>query len=1525
MDSVSSESLSEYLQKLDGDQQTYLSKHISSFAQVRGSNGGGGDVHARCMEFRPCECPQMPGGEDDDCVARRLQLITNVYDSLDKADLSNTLNVNGALLKLRNKYMELPELTNQTHIKTVAISTNLSTSILPKSEKTMRKLLSSQYDLALISNNAWMNLIAVTNLVSKDMRSTKDISNEIAEKLTKFITQIQQFEDDITYKNGKRVVEILNDAVQGNVEMVNEIFSSLSILFSKIENFPNLQPDSGTELVQSLEDAVEDINSKISTIPPLLETLVTRFNDSLTDMVSEEMDSNRHHFNNLIYDMQTMVNKKLMAFSAASHANGKKQSNSTSEMLHKTVVDIRQSFVEFSNKFEEFENKTIGMYEHLTTKFLSSIDQFQEGYFKSSLENSTATLNDNRGKLKQVQSKFEDLKNGENRLKLTAVTDESTAANNVQSEVSRVSSGMPKYRTDIIVNAQKISSGAVSAVGTSTLDSLSSIREKNDLIADSRAQQSNTAATELNRATNSLSSSTQTAGAMIDSSSENMQGKIGSAMNGVYDSLGKAGVSIVGVGGSSNMVQEKLQMAGGETRSKTLAMIQTAQESDADSASESAASDSQDMVDKILGNMDISSTNITSKSRALRSSLSDADSIDMNLGFGAKDGDEKNRNILSNTAGKIAEREELFGDMLNQLFKGVDGTHLSPSVHASSSSSIISDTKSQISDAESQFLTSSSSLDSAESDAEDLTNEASKKAAQIGTSTKDKLDDVQRRLSDQISAGSGDVNSVQSLVSENAASVAASRTLDINNLNTNAQSKISMVDIDILGDARHTASTALTLMNRMNQFLNTNNVDLLSQMTELPAKFQSTLGPRIVQVEGEVNSMESDAMDTFENLPIHAGDPDGLKRKIYNLNSTAMEAIASVTDRMNKSASSFLVDVGVDVRDMVSEFNDLDNSITAGLGKINTENQADTDAYIASLVGGTNLIDPVEDLLSKLSKQRGIQATLIRDPVLFSPTTGKVMNANKYMDMSMNVTRDARKILNDAASTTVSGRDAVAAAKIAAEAASDKVAQVDRAGLADEESQIGDLTGQWDLKSSLAKHGTDGQVNSWTKISSDMRNVVSDLSDQVKADVEKKTSSSSVVFNNIIASQSKLKKIMGDVAAKAAAISNDLGTTTSGNVAEIAIQSMNLKRGIGAMIDAFTGYLESQNIHFNQATEGMNIFDQSLILRVEQMLKQNVDEMENESRKWNSSSDAVNASVSSLMDRADQFTYHIQDIENQVDGFINSTRDSIDDERDALYAIGNTTKSSLYEDISNQIGGIVKRLAQDAIDSIQAVGMNVPERLRDIANEPNEDIAGIGIADVQNTPTPAASPSDTTPAPTDASDTTVPPSGPSDSTDSTPAPDISETTTASTTSAVDTTGSTTALTTSAADTTHTTTALTTSAADTTDTTTALTTSAADTTVTTTSLTTPAADTTDTTTALTTSAADTTETITELTTSTADTTDTTSASTTSAADTTDTTTELTTSAADTTEITTDAATTPTPADANSVDDSSTTSG
>lgn len=1248
----------------------------------------------------PCEANDGAGdGNQPDCLTRRFALIGNVIQLMQTPD-SNGVTPDGGRLQLRMQFADLlthfatvNDLTNQIYFNI----TNPINGSMQMVDYAIRKVFNKESLMALSINNAWMNLINVTNLASTDIDKILQKRDNATYQIANWFNALQTAEEYITYDNQQQVLDrawaSFSDAANTMTDSQTQVWKALTDL----DNSMGGSEDLSGSLAASLSDAAESVDNSLSgyemSLPEVAANAEQNVNQTLDSLVSQYGAAAQRVVESV--QSASTAKQQVARTSAESAIATQEASIYNATLVAQKAID--KSIGDLTTSRDRFLNYTDLLYSAAQNAInLNISNQTADIQNRSSAVSAALAVSD--GLRTQIASLISQVSSDEKQAVGNSGSNRLSELNTATATLNDIAAASVSKSQSTLQMAQQVSSGAVAAVGTSSQGPLSDLNNQYEEQQTVAANQANQIALASQSSSSSLAASAAAGSNQITASGNVVNGQVDGVANAGFAGLDSVSRNLP-QGVSTDSISEAIRAA----NFRNEALSHTAGENATGSAY-GAAGAAEDELSNEADNMNSAGASAASRVSStidaigvFRSLSGIVSSMSSSTGAAAADSFADSASAMGDLASKL---NTMLTDAVSKASGSSAGT-----VGVSSTVAAAMEAAEKLI-AEAQQKVGGGSLD--KQNVLGILGEALTSVGLSGSQFNASMGMLGKQLDDSLSGATANMDSFLGGMSSGASDMITANMQSIEELKASSAIQVSSMDATQLDKIRAVAANVDALMSNMRNFLTANNPKLFDQVQKLPV-----VGQRMFLA---LNGLREKAYAIRVQAYNAAGGTateesyQKLLNQIKDLNSTAFDTLGQISSTFNTSANGYLSELMSQVNDLATQFQDQANNMKARLNAIaSSASSAEGDLRVTP--EGQKVIAQMQSIDSQLSAfatQGNSMVSEVSDPSKFS----RPANYSNMVSRVINLTNNAGSTddyvsslmttLNGFASSTVN--DAKSSVTASNEAAASELSR---------QAQLAALN------AGVAQSQLAARQASMKQLHGDANQMVADYAQEAKLQAQAQTNKASYVYDSIQGAQADAMNTLGRIAQKYASAMSDGSAQTATNTASSSAAIANLRQQIARMAYLFDGYMQSEQRQYATSEEDRSGFTVALLTDVKRkmsaldnVLYQIDQQITNQYNRANSELIAIDSS---------ELEGEIENLTEQLNAWQAAQNEKITAvQKTAVNITDSATAGTVfnYTSVQDQIEKTISVAARTAVAFIGYYKGTVPGSLTDIVNDP---------------------------------------------------------------------------------------------------------------------------------------------------------------------------------------------------------------
>ena len=1242
----------------------------------------------------PCEC-DMPSQDalTNECLSRRFQYLMTDFAAL-STDTAYGYTIEGSRAALRDPHIAFENAYTVSHNNATSLYYNMTNSIngsIPLADQAVKHLLTMEYFWVLSVNNAYMNLLNVTNdQFMKSVEGIENLQDDLMTQMSTWFSGLQQNQDNSTTDNLQSVYDSIVATLTDDVtELNSQLYTGWDVLNQAGSSMNNSNITTAA-LAASLASALDSIAvgmTNLSTID------LPSANASMAAKVAAFLKTNLLSYN-------TTGNGVISSFnSAASGKQSQYQSssalsiNSTSSfqrgLLASQYNSTMSSLAALMNTSNATDNITWStFYSPLLNSLSSNISNISShgtggvaGVRNALGVNSQfqSTLQSQLTNLTVLEQKYVSNSNSK------SVQMKSNATNTVNQFISSLGSQMAKDLT--LVNS--IGLAAPDAVGSDTFSNLADMSEQVNAMDGQLGDAANAAAAESKYMGAALADAARQGMQAVASAGQSIVNQIGSSANGAFGDANAVAGSLVN--GTKSVPTSSVNSALSAAQTSALAAVQAQMDTYVTSASMTNQSVAENMTWTILYNLQQQGISADDAIVGLRAYIAQAGTTNSYTVNFANQTDNMIGTYLSGAATGVYQTMVTFTSQMQSAVDNFKQNMNVPSTGGNLAGVAANDLAKIQSDFDSSFSNYNGTNVTVDTDG-------------MNQSVTSQTQFVQDQLNNTVVNAQVDLDSFLASSSSAVSDSTTARLSEVNALKASSNITIGGISVAQMDQIRAVAANVDTLMRKLNDFIGSQNTPLYNQIVNLPARGQNFF-QQIQAFNAAAYAIEQGdplGMDDLVKFGINP-DPDiaDLALHVSETSSAGMNNLSSISAFFNRSANAYWNDYSVLSESFGKTFESLVTSLQADLAAASAAAQSDSPNAIRD-AGILSAISTISGQIQNLANKAG-QVGSGTQLVVPYPELSKLMS-------------ESVGVVNNASESSYSASSIVDQLNSVASSVSQEMSSVNGSSMA---SQVKLHAASLAMQSGLILSKMSETSATMNQTQTDAMSVINSYAQQAAASASLLASQSESVSQAVVTAQANMANAMGRIAQKFASL--DLPSDFSSQSDQIQSNLIMLRSTLSQLMAAFDSYLSNQRMRFTGASTQLNSTNANVLFNAKQKMT-GVD-INLSSNKTSIAQDIedLQSAISWYGNDAD-LKVPTDTLRSHLENFYNREIGEIQDEMSEINNIP-TDNSDTLETVESSVSSAIESMAAQAVSMIQSYQLPVPSRLEDYASSGIEAVA----------------------------------------------------------------------------------------------------------------------------------------------------------------------------------------------------------
>ena len=1244
----------------------------------------------------PCEC-DMPNQDatTSACLSRRFQYLLTDFAAL-STDTAYGYTIEGSRTFLRDPQIKLETAFTDSHNNATSLIfnlTNTNNGSLTLSDQAVKHLLTMEYFWALSVNNAYMNLLNVTN--DKFMGSVENmetLQDSLMTQMASWFSGLQQSQDDSTNQNIQTVFNTIVGNLNSDVsQMNNQLYTAWDALNGASASLNSSSSTTGS-LTSSLGSALDSIAILVKNLTNVdLPSANSATATNIATFIAKQLSGYNSTGSSIISGFNSSAAMKQSQYQNSSlsliNSTSSTQRGYLSSQYNTTLGTIG-TLLSASNATP---NSTWNMYYSPLANGVTSNISNASSQVSSGVASTRGILDYDSQVQSTLKSQLTNLGNLEHTLVGQSVTNSTKWKSNTTNTLNQIIMSVVSQMSKDVSLINSIGLAAPDAVGSDTFSNLADMSEQVNAMDAQLGDAANAAAYESQFMGGALADATNQMNKAVQSAGQAVQSQIGSSASSAFG--GSNSVAMTVVNGTKTVPSSAAASALSTAQANALAAVQAQMDQYVTTASMNNQSVAANMTAQILLNLQQQGISADDAIVAVRAYIAQSGTSNSYTASFANQTDDMIGTFLSGAATGVYKTVVTFTSQMQSAvdnFKNqLNGTSPGGTV-AASAVGTLNKLKSDFDSSFGNYTGTNFTVDT-NSLNQSVTDQTQYVAGQVN----DTVNDAQATLKSFLaSASSSASDSTSSVLSQ------------VNTLKASSNISIGGISVGEMDQIRAVAGNVDTLMRQLNDYLGSQNTPLYNQIMQLPAE-----GQKLIQQIRAFNAAaypieQGDplGMDDLAKYGIHP-DPDisDLSLHVSDTESASMNNISGIPAYFNQSANAYYNDYSVLSESFGKTFESLVSSLQSDLAAADAAAKSDSPNAIRD--GGIlSAISTISGQIQNLANKANAVGSGSQLVIPYAQLSG-------LMSGSVGVISNA-----STASSSVSNM--VGQLGTTASSLSEQVGSIDNASTS-MANEVKLHAASLAMQSGLVLSQMNSSSSTMNQTQSDAMSVIDSYAKQTAATASLSASQGDSVSQAVLIAQANMANSMGRIAEKVASL--DSSSTLSGQEDQIESNLTILRTTLSQVMAAFDSYLASQRMRFTGAATQLNTTNGNVLFNIKQKLTGVDLGLTSNRTKIAQDIEDLQAVISWYGNDAD-LKVPADSLRSQLQSFYEREINEIINEASEISNIS-TDNSGTLDTVEGSVSSAVESLAAQAVSMIQSYQLPVPSRLEDYASNGIEAIA----------------------------------------------------------------------------------------------------------------------------------------------------------------------------------------------------------
>ena len=1234
----------------------------------------------------PCEC-DVPEQDSftNECLSRRFQSLMSVYDGL-LSPTSEDFTIESSRVELREPQIQLETTFTDLHGNTTELIFNITdpqVGLLHRADRATKKLLSMEYFWASSVNNAWMNLLSVTNnkfaVSVEGMLTTQD---GLMGEMSAWFSGLQQDQEDATLANIQNVfttiVPIITDHVADMNAQLRRVWESLNNVNSSLSNATQNSDEVNAGFRRSLDSISRSLyNISMIDLPNAVTLYGTKMNTSLWSAAT----SYNQTATAIVSGYKSVSKSKKDGFVESSNSTINSRISALRLLLSNTYQSLSDSITNASTAANASIDATWSKYfgpavDAVSVKVTNATSQLT-----SDVASNRGLLNLNSQEQSRLDSFFTNISSTETQLVSSSRSSSSGAVSNTNREMNEII-GMTASRSakDLeLTNALGLAAPA--AVGSETFSNLNEMSDQVNSMDSQLADFARSAAAESQAANAALGESTRTGNQAVNDAGTEIAGQIGENAGNAFTNTNEVG-NEMGEGQTTVPTSAAISTLT-SAQAAALAAVQAEMNSRVASGTLGNQADAETMTSEILLTLQQQGVSAEDALVALRAYIASAGDTNAYSASFASQTDDSIGTFLSGAASGVYETEVTFTNNMQSAFDNFKRNLTVPGT-GTSSADYAAD---EVEKAKENFDRSSGST------ANDGTS-SSLNTDKLDQDVDEQTRSVQGQVGDRVAEGRTDIDSFLASASSTASDTTANQMRELASADASSEISIGELDVDQMSQIRSIAANFDSLMRLVNDHIGSQNVPLYNAIVNLPTKGQSMMQEIRAFNAAAYAIQRGDplGMDDLAKFGINP-DPDisDLSSRVSQTAENDFGEISKISAFFNNSANNYWNDFAVLSNSFSSTFEALVKGLQANLAAADAAAKSEAPNVVRD--GG------VLSAISRISSQIQNLAEKANEIV------GNGLSV-PYTEMTDLMSKSAAVIAN-ASDSASRASEIVETVSRESQGMSQQISALNNTGSV---SELKLHAAALAMQSGVLLNQLNNRDANMNETGSDTMRVIASYANEAAASASVIAQRGDSVSNAVLLAQANILNSMAKIAENT--VSLDVAPATDLTV---------LRATVAQMIAIFDSFLANQRLRFTAARSELNSTNANSLFNAKQKLTGLDMDLGSQKTMIANHINDLQTAISWLGNDAD-LKVPADALRAQIEDWYNRGMKDIEGEESELKGVSLDT-SSTVQTVESSLSSAIEDMAAQAVSMIQSYKLPVPNKLEDYASIGIEAIA----------------------------------------------------------------------------------------------------------------------------------------------------------------------------------------------------------
>jgi hypothetical protein len=504
----------------------------STFGHFLASSGGSSSDSTPRRRVSPhvaCECPEQSDTMSDDCIRKRLDLVENAYHAITDAggpELTRR-ELRGAFRDMVVNYERVMNTTDTLH-KLIYDGLDGGKSYLASVQEAAGAVKLVAEAMARCVNMHWSQEFSLDDISVEAIHNANALLIDTVRHIVQWFNDLQRREEQLSYDNLLRVVNITNTDIQSLAKKINLGMASLKYQMSSLEESMDSSEKQSEGLLSSLEATADGIGDQI-------QSLVDHANKNL-DTARLRLDQTEYpkrvsdfqkHVDQVISQMMKQVHGKLVGLSNSTNTQIEGQMKAMRDSVLVSAKDELKSKIVAANQKHRYFKVNATAIESSLTSIISQMLNDRLNQINRAVNLDRSALDIQTQSFLSISGTFQSLQSDIAKRLAESQTSLTTIETKINGDVERILSDLSsKNMKRVIDSANGFAATALSSIDTTIRSQISSMEQQlYDSMTDISTQ-TQSSAVKSKRIENGMSISLTQLSNAIDEKSEQIGSKV---------------------------------------------------------------------------------------------------------------------------------------------------------------------------------------------------------------------------------------------------------------------------------------------------------------------------------------------------------------------------------------------------------------------------------------------------------------------------------------------------------------------------------------------------------------------------------------------------------------------------------------------------------------------------------------------------------------------------------------------------------------------------------------------------------------------------------------------------------------------------------------------------------------------------------------------------------------------------------------------------------------------------------------